>query len=361
MAGLKRTILRIAKALGLFALARRLMRGKLRILCYHGFTLKDEHRFIPGLFITPQEFERRLAYLEKSGYTVLTLDDAAERLKAGTLPADPVVLTIDDGFHSVYAAAMPILKRHGFPATLYLTSYYFEKGSPLFNLVIDYLFWKTKLVRADFSSLGVPGVPRGVVEFPDVPAKDRIAEKIMAYGKTLDGDDKRRDLARRFGEILGVSYDEVVADRNLSLINAGELTRLRDNGVDIELHTHRHDFPEDASRATDAIARNRQSVEPHLAGPMRHFCYPSGVWSRVHWPVLEAERIATATTCEPGFVDAETPVYGMPRILDSARVSQIEFEAELSGFIELKRRLLGGRSKAADAGSLPQSSAQMIG
>jgi peptidoglycan/xylan/chitin deacetylase (PgdA/CDA1 family) len=361
MAGMKQAVLRGAKALGLFALARRLMRGKIRILCYHGFTLKDEHRFIPGLFIAPEEFERRLDYLERAGYAVLPLDEACERLKAGTLPADPIVLTIDDGFYSVYAAAMPILKRHGFPATLYLTSYYFEKGSPLFNLVIDYLFWKTRLVRADFSSLGVPGLPDGVAEFPDVPAKDRIAEKVMAYGKTLDGDDKRAALARKFGEILGVSYDDVAAERVLSLVNSGELTGLRDSGIDIELHTHRHDFPEDAARAADAIARNRQSVEPHLPAPMRHFCYPSGVWSHAHWPVLEAARIETATTCEPGLVDAATPVYGMPRILDSARVSQIEFEAEMSGFIELKRRLLGGGAKADYPGAQPQSAAQMIG
>ena len=363
---LKPLVLKTARSLGLFAVARKLMRGKLRILCYHGFTLKDEELFVPGLFISPDIFEQRMAWLADQGYTVLSLDEAVEKLHAGTLPDDPVVLTIDDGFYSVYKAAMPVIARHHFPATLYLTSYYFEKGTPIFSLTVDYMFWATERNAADLSSLGVPDLPPGVIDFSDPDTRTRIAEMIADYGQALDGHEQRVTLARRLGALLGVSYDEIESARTLSLIDAGELAELRANGIEIELHTHRHDFPEDASRAAEALARNRDVVEPHLPAPMRHFCYPSGVWSRDHWAALSSAGIATATTCETGFVDRETPAFAMPRILDSARVSQVEFEAELSGFLELKRRLQGlvrkdSRGRPTAQSGAPHSSAQMIG
>lgn len=43
----KLSALRTMKALGLFALSRRLTKHKLRILCYHGISVADEHLFRP--------------------------------------------------------------------------------------------------------------------------------------------------------------------------------------------------------------------------------------------------------------------------------------------------------------------------
>ena len=363
---LKPAMLHTAKTLGLFALSRRLMRGKLRILCYHGVSLMDEEKFVPRLFITPGEFERRMDFLAAAGYDVLSLDAALNRLKAGTLPADPVVITIDDGFYSVYKLAMPVLERHRFPAVLYLTSYYFEKGVPIFNLVVDYMFWTTTKTGADLGSLGVPEIPAGMATFPDTASKERLANTIIAYGNSLDGKDKRATLARALGELLEVSYETLEHNRILSLIDAEELAALRNAGIEIELHTHRHDLPPETDKAVEAIELNRKAVEPYLPAPMRHFCYPSGVWSREHWPALAASGVESATTCETGLVYPTTEMFALPRILDSARVSQIEFEAELSGFLELKRRLLGALRRPPEVKSSPvaatdQSSEQMIG
>ena len=55
--------------------------------------------------------------------------------------------------------------------------------------------------------------------------------------------------------------------------------------------------------------------------------------------MLAALDIRSATTCEIGLAHRATPRYALPRILDSSRVSQIEFEAEMCGFGELARGL----------------------
>lgn len=79
-------VLYTAKYLGLFRLSRILTRRGLRILCYHGGALEDEHRFSPGTFMTQETFRRRMEHLIDHGYPVLGLEEALARMDDGTLP-----------------------------------------------------------------------------------------------------------------------------------------------------------------------------------------------------------------------------------------------------------------------------------
>ena len=75
-------------------------------------------------------FERQMAVLAASG-RVITLDDAVDALIAGTAPdhvASPVVVTFDDGTADFVEEAVPVLVRHGIPATLYLATDFVERG-----------------------------------------------------------------------------------------------------------------------------------------------------------------------------------------------------------------------------------------
>ena len=47
---LKSAALRVLLALGGFSVARLLTSRQLRILCYHGFSLRDEHEFMPAMW-----------------------------------------------------------------------------------------------------------------------------------------------------------------------------------------------------------------------------------------------------------------------------------------------------------------------
>src|SRR3546814_18666388 len=80
-------ILRVAKLTGLFALARLLTAGDLRILCYHGAALRDEHHFRPGLFMGKETFAARMALLARQGYPVIALDIAVASLPTVPWPS----------------------------------------------------------------------------------------------------------------------------------------------------------------------------------------------------------------------------------------------------------------------------------
>jgi peptidoglycan/xylan/chitin deacetylase (PgdA/CDA1 family) len=86
------------------------------ILCYHRFGPTSGK-----MVVTPASFAAQLDYLARNDYRVIRLSDLVEFLEGKrALPKRAVVITIDDGYASVYQTALPLLKRHGFPATVFV-------------------------------------------------------------------------------------------------------------------------------------------------------------------------------------------------------------------------------------------------
>jgi peptidoglycan/xylan/chitin deacetylase (PgdA/CDA1 family) len=334
----KRVILRIAKCLGLFSLARRLTGQSLRILCYHAFSLQGESRFHPKLFMEPATFGKRLQWLRDHRYPVLPLSFALEALDKGTLPRLATVITIDDGFHSVYSLAVPLLRRFQYPATVYVTSYYVFKGTPIFELALRYMLWGTNHRALDVAGLGLKLDASRSVSIASRSEKESLISEILRYGELECDHAQRIGLLRALAERLQIDYDAIATDRLLSLMDPAELAELGASGIDIQLHSHRHRFPEDEHLAMQEITDNRTALQPLLNTPLRHFCYPDGFWSPRHWPWLSAATIESATTCERGLNLRSTPRFALKRFLDGEHISDIEFEAELSGFTEFLRR-----------------------
>jgi len=319
----------LAKRLGLFRVARRIYRRRLRILCYHGFETADQAAFKPKLFMRGDTFERRLATLAQEEYRVVELGAALAGLREGTNPDDCVAITIDDGWSGVKAVGAPLLKRFGYPATLYVSTQYVVERYPVFDVAVEYLFWK---------AAARPG--SGGAE-----PLEHTVDDVCARGSQVTVQE-RFQLWRDLGQRMGLDTEAIAQSGALNLMTAADIRLLANQGMDIQLHTHRHDFP--LGSATDAkaeIAMNRAVLEPLVGHPLRHFCYPSGVWSEAQGPWLEELGVESATTCEAGLNHRETPRYALNRFLDGENIEQIEFEAEVSGFLELLRagRRFAGR------------------
>ncbi|HEX9400832.1 MAG TPA: hypothetical protein VF912_12045 [Anaeromyxobacter sp.] len=324
---------RTAKALGLFSVARSLTRRKLRILAYHGTELHDESRFSPGTFIRSTTFAARLELLRRK-YPVLPLGEAVRRLKDGTLPPCAVAITIDDGFHSTAAVAAPLLKAAGLPATLYVTTYYTQRDVPVFRLAMQYCFWKSRARSLDVTTLGT-GV-EGTRSIGTDAEKFEIAWELINYGECHLDEQGRTALLDATASQLGVDIGPLLRERFLHLMTLEEV-RSTDSILDIQLHTHRHRFPDDPLQVRAEIEENRRVLAPLVHRSLVHLCYPSGFWSEALFPVLAATAIETATTCEGGLNAADVHPYALSRFFDGEHVSALEFEAELSGLAELLR------------------------
>jgi peptidoglycan/xylan/chitin deacetylase (PgdA/CDA1 family) len=319
----------ISRRLGLFSLAEFFSRKNLRILCYHGFSIDDEHKWSPGMFIQPETFQRRLDYLHAKGFHVLKLDDAIRRLAEGTLPKNALVITIDDGFYSTKTIAHPMLYEKKFPYTIYVTSYYSNRESPVANLVIPYLVWKA----------GVPANGPELLEFLDLEKPEdshgisdaTAMQNLIEIGNRLDNAD-RTNLLERLSRFLGVDFSELHDSKILQLLTASEIEFLIDQGVDIQLHTHRHRWPHKEAEALTEISLNRKYLEPLAKKKLEHFCYPSGRWTPPQIHFLKTAGIKSATTCDPGLNTKDTCPFALYRLLDGDDLHQIEFEAMVSGY-----------------------------
>lgn len=334
---MKIVFLRLAKAVGLFSLSRWLTRRGLRILCYHGIWLGEGH-YGNFLFMSPEKFAARMAYLAGAGYPVLTLEQAVHALRRQDLPDGATAITIDDGWHGTYRHMLPALEAHGLPATIYVTTYFAERQYPVFDLVVRYLLDRAGTPDLDLAALGIPGGPR--VTLDSAAARAEAGEMIMAHERArLDGAG-RHAFGARLGAALGLDYHALVEQKVFHLMSLPEITEAVRRGHDIQLHSHRHRAPlNDPDGLAREISDNRALLEPIAKRRLHHFCYPSGVYDKSIWPQLEALEIDSATTIEQGLNFAGAPVLGLKRLLDGQEVTLIEFEAELCGFVELTRRL----------------------
>ncbi len=337
---LKQIVYRGARALGLFALARRLTRDRLRILAYHGFARGDALRFQPKLFISPEVFAERMALLARRGFRVVRLDDAVQALQGGRELGEAVVVTIDDGYASTLEIAAPVLQRHGMPATVYVTTYHVLRQTPVFDLVIGFMLWKTAAPQLRWP--GAAGQPPRELALSSPAGRDAAVELLLAEGRALDGEPARVAMCRRLGEALGVPYDEIAAAGTFRLMSAEELQRVEAAGIEIELHTHRHRFPPgDEAACRREIEDNAAELARLTGRRCTHFCYPSGRYEPLQWPWLQAAGVRSATTCDTGLVRRGDPPFGLRRFLDGEMVSEVEFDAEVCGFAELLRSLVG--------------------
>ena len=328
---LKRTSLAIFEKAGLFALVRDSpwRARRLLILCYHGVSRSDEHLWRPALFMEPNLFADRMRLLAESGYNVLPLDEGISRLYSGSLPERSVVLTFDDGEVGFHAHAHPILREHGFPATVYLTTYYCDRQLPVFNLICSYLLWKSR--GNEYSTADVIGEPL-MLDTRTERSRSTAVVFLCDFAERagLSGVEKN-ELASRLAAAVDIDYGKVLEDRLLHLMNPDEVAELRDAGVDFQLHTHRHRSPEDESLYKREIQENRSAIRSMTGLSASHFCYPSGVVRPEFSEWLAEEGVVSATTCEIGLANSTLGRLTLPRMVDVSALSEIEFRGWLTG------------------------------
>ena len=97
--------------------------SRISILMYHQvgrFPPMGTHR---ANYCDQGRFTRQMGLIARLGYRVLDLDTALACLSGRIpTPARALVLTFDDAYDNFADSALPVLQRHGFPATVYAIS-----------------------------------------------------------------------------------------------------------------------------------------------------------------------------------------------------------------------------------------------
>lgn len=320
---------------GIGRLALALGSGRLRILCYHGLWTAPGPHFGNKLFMSPEKFEARVDLMKALGLEVLPMIDAMRLLNAGRLPPKATVITIDDGWSTTFSHMLPILERHGYPATVYVQTERIDLHAPVADVAIRYAVENTRVPTLDLTRLSTaPGSPQ-----ESIPLRTP-AEKAHAFAM-LEGLLAKMPVARH-RDLLSELFPRFEIDMSVfercgafDLTDAASLGSADRKGFEIALHTHSHSLGDLSSeRIAAEIARNRSSLSAILGRPadrFKHFCWPSGEYTREAIEGLRETGVEIATTCDFGLVHSGSDPLALPRLLDGQTTSDEAFLAEVSG------------------------------
>ena len=300
----------------------------------HHVRPRQKQAFDPNrlLTITPQFLEDVVKYVRRSGFDIISLDEAHHRLAGGAPQAKRpfVCFTFDDGYRDNRDFALPVLKRHGVPFTVYAATDFADGRGFLWWLVLEQVVRiKSRVsVTIDGNERSLPSATSG---------QKREAYRFLYWWL------RRRSEAEARGVVLALAHRagvDIYAPCRDLVMTWGELRELAaDPLVTIGAHSVRHMAlaklaPDEArNEIRDSVAR----VAHELGRPCRHFCYPYGNANSAgerEFAMAEELGLLTAVTTRKGLVarGASTRLAALSRVSLNGEYQRVHYvKALLSG------------------------------
>ncbi len=245
--------------------------------------------------VTPEEFEKQMSFLKSSGRECLRLSEFASRLRSGTLPVNAVAVTFDDGYEDNFNEALPILKKHSTPATIFISTAYIGK--------------EFTLKKGDL---------------PATASADAVN--------------------------LNAGSSTPIVASSLSVMDIDQIRELSNGGlVEIMPHGHSHGILRDMNRedALKDISQSKQMIEGITGKPVVCFAYPYGKYSNETIEIVSSLRFQSAVTVkekiiEPQSNGSQVNPLELPRMAISATTSMAEFKCKVAKsrrYLAIKRLL----------------------
>ena len=150
----------LLSSLGVTSLQLRRGSGLLRMLAYHRVRdLPQSFKHDPELVSASRaQFLEQMGFVKKHFTPISFLD--LERIVDGEMecPANPIIVTFDDGFDDNYSVAFPILERAGGKGDL-LCRHRLRWHRTAFVVVARVAFPRSRVVRPEATPLGAPTAP----------------------------------------------------------------------------------------------------------------------------------------------------------------------------------------------------------
>jgi peptidoglycan/xylan/chitin deacetylase (PgdA/CDA1 family) len=243
---------------GLHRIMAPLTRGVGAILMLHQVRPWTERGFAPNrhLEVTPEFLDDVLSAAHGAGFDLVSLDEALRRLTL-TDPHPFCTVTADDGYRDNITHALPVMRRHGAPLTIYVTTGFADRTAPL---------WWVDLERSIATQTRIEITIGGRVVSFDCRTD---GEKSAAYQGILrllqaQPDEEARMVVADLARASGIDSRATVAE--LCLDWDGIVAAASDPLVTIGVHTvsHRMLSQHSAAVASEELSRSRAEIERML-------------------------------------------------------------------------------------------------
>lgn len=270
--------------------------------------------------------------------SVLPLEEMFRALREeGRLPPKAVSVTFDDGYADNFHFALPVLRRHDLPATVFLATGHVGGARGLFWWD-EVSRWRAEGCR----DIEVEGLGRRRVGRRS--ERDRLIRDL----KSLPVD----EITRRVGEAASSAGLRPAADAARDFLTWDQVREMQSRGIRFAAHTVSHCLlpRESPGRRRQEMEESRRAIERETGRPCGLFCYPDGATTEAVAREVEAAGFegAVATGARDVRPGPDLDRYRVPRKCLNYRAGSTVFRFRLSPhperFKRLAERLNGGGS-----------------
>ncbi len=357
MTGLRRTVNACLQAPWMrpfsSALSRR-YRGSSTSLLYHRIVAGDTQSsasrsssFNPNLLLQVSErsFELQMQELAEK-HRAISLQQAVRELKSGIAEteAPSVTITFDDGYLDNLQNALPILERHGIPATIFVTTGLVDRTASLWWEELEVLLQQFEPLRFSW------GGRLWYLPLHSNAAKKSAFAQLIEHFK-LSSPEAQRELMETLR--AASSSPSSPGDTHQREILSWEQVRELDRHPLISISAHSVNHPQlsalDEALVVYEMKQSRLRLEQQLGHAVDCFAYPFGgaqEASTREFRLCEAEGFESALTTSGGqwHPRHRNQLFALPRIMIEYCDTLDDFRFKLSGLASMLR--LRGRLRS---------------
>jgi peptidoglycan/xylan/chitin deacetylase (PgdA/CDA1 family) len=275
----------------------------LSILIYHR-VIAEPDPLVSGE-VCAKEFDWQLGVLSR-WFRVLPLPEAVARLRDGTLPVRAACVTFDDGYADNVTAALPILRRHGVPATFFLATAFIDGGRMWNDTVIE------TVRRAPGVTLDARPAGLDTLDIATLELRRQVIDRLLAALKYLPMEERER----RAGELSAATARDLPSGL---MMTTGQVRQLHKSGMQIGAHTVNHPILArlDPKSAGNEIRDSKARLEGITGSSVSLFAYPNGKpgldYCREHVELVKELGFEAAVSTARGVAHAASDPFQLPR------------------------------------------------
>ena len=264
----------------------------------------------PSVHTSVSDFDTLLGLLG-SRFEFISINTLVGHLESGEpFRHDSVAITMDDGYEDNFTLGLPVLEKHGVPATIYIATGFIGTSDLLPMDAIDYALRNTGKGQLDWSFLG-----REKISLGSYAERCRANIAVGKIFKSLQAEELDERLQELFDRL---EVNRVVEDNGM--LDWEQVLHLKQAGMEIGSHGVTHRL---MTRLSKAVARqelmtSRDEIFGRTGCTPEHFAYPNGMAEDFDDELREEARSlgfrSVASVIRAACIPGVTDPFNLPRL-----------------------------------------------
>jgi peptidoglycan/xylan/chitin deacetylase (PgdA/CDA1 family) len=278
-------------------------RGRLTIVMYH--RVLEQPDPLSPYTPTVDVFNCHMETLA-SGFNVLPLSEAIERLVKRSLPPRAACITFDDGYRDNFTVASPVMQRYGLPSTIFVSTGFLDGGRMWNDSVIE------AVRNAPGPKLDSQSLELGVHPIATDAERAKTIDNLLEQLKYLPFAQRLARVTELCG-LVGANLP------NNLMMSTAEVIAARSTNIEIGAHTVNHPILTqiDDQQARNEMAESKARLEQILKEKITLFAYPNGRpdqdYATRHAQMVKDAGFKMAVSTASGAASAGSDLYQLPR------------------------------------------------